>query len=271
MQIILPCLADPTDVVIQGEQLVPPAAPLNAVALSLSWIPLLQGELIGDVPLGNPVPRAPIGQHELYSVPKQTGPKVMSGGELIWFDIGKQPIDVFVDPIQRFLNSAFQVDQTGFMLTLYDTKTIGAPEPIAQFMVPEAETMGNLVITIPRGAVYRSGLVKRITAPTLSSNFMTRSLEVMVESTMKWFIAGQTMDGASTPIPGCRVIVLQSDKLRVSPDLSSNPVVADVTSDAGGNYSVQVPAQIPHQAIGYLVDGPDVGGVTVNNVIPTEG
>lgn len=50
MQVILPLLPDPTDVVIQGEQLFP-----TSVLLASMLSPVLQGQVIGDYLLGDPI------------------------------------------------------------------------------------------------------------------------------------------------------------------------------------------------------------------------
>jgi hypothetical protein len=267
MQIILPLLPDPTDIVVQGEQTVIYAP--SASMLS----PVLQGQVIGDATLDSAVPRGLIGQHDWYGIkPRTTGPKVMSGGELVMLDIGQKPVDVFVDPIQRWLSSVFQVDKAGFMLSLYDAKTIGAPEAFAQFMISEPETMGNPVVSIPRGAISRSGLAKRTTLPVLPDSFGRHTLiDDFVETTRRWFVNGVTRDGAGAALDNCRVIVMRVDKIGINPDILANPIEADIMSDAGGNYSVQTANNLPRQVLGYKAGGTDVAGVTVNTVIPEDG
>jgi hypothetical protein len=270
MQIIVEVPQDPTDLVLQGAVIGDTS--LGAESQSrLPWF-VLQGELGVDKMPGFPVPRAMIGQHDWYGIkPRTTGPKVMSGGECVMLDIGAKPVDPFVDPIQRWLNSVFQVDKAGFMMSLYDAKTIGAPEAFAQFMVPEPETMGNPMVNIPRGAVYRSGLAKRTTMPVLPDSFgRLTALDSFVESSGRWRVAGVTRDGAGAALGSCRVVLMESGMIVLDPARQNNPIVGDATSDGSGNYSIAVGKPVPHQAIAYLAGSPDVAGVTVNTVIPTE-
>jgi len=270
VQIIVEVPQDPTDLVLQGAVIgdtVLGAEPQSRLPWSV-----LQGQVIGDVVLSSPVPAAMIGQHDWYGIkPRTTGPKVMSGGECVMLDIGAKPVDPFVDPIQRWLNSVFQVDKAGFMLSLYDAKTIGAPEAFAQFTLPEPETMGNPVVNIPRGAVYRSGLAKRITLPVLPDSFGRKTMiDSFVESSGRWVVAGVTRDGAGAALGSCRVVLMEAGLIVLDPARLNNPIVGDATSDGSGNYSIAVGKPVPHQAIAYLAGSPDVAGVTVNTVIPTE-
>ena len=270
MQIIVEVPQDPTDLVLQGAVIgdtVLGAEPQSRLPWSV-----LQGQVIGDTVLSSPVPAAMIGQHDWYGIkPCTTGPKVMSGGECVMLDIGAKPVDPFVDPIQRFLNSVFQVDKAGFMLSLYDAKTIGAPEAFAQFTLPEPETMGNPVVNIPRGAVYRSGLAKRTTMPVLPDSFgWHTALDSFVESSGRWVVSGVTRDGAGAALGSCRVVLMEAGMIVLGPARQNNPIVGDATSDGSGNYSIAVGKPVPHQAIAYLAGSPDVAGVTVNTVIPTE-
>ena len=267
MKIILSLIPDPADVVIQGEQTVLNYAP-SASMLS----PVLQGQVIGDVALDQPIPQAMIGQSDWYGIrPRTIGPMRMAGGMIGMLDIGKNPVDVFVDPIQRWLNSVFQVDKAGFMLTLYDTDVLGAQEAFYEYMVPEPETMGNPVISIPRGAVYRSGLAKRTTVSVLPDSFGAHLLERFVETTRRWFLIGVTKDSTGAALGNCRVNVMQTDKIVMNPDILGNPIIADVVSDGGGNYSVQTSNNRPFQIMDYKTGSPDVAGITVNTVIPTDG
>ena len=266
MQIIVERLQDPTDLVLQGAVI--GDRPLGLEPQSRwPWF-VLQGEIKTAAMQEIPVPRGMIGQHDWYGIkPRTTGPKVMSGGELVMFDIGAGPVDPFVDPTQRFLNSAFQVDKAGFMLTLYDAKTIGAPEAFAQFMVPEPETMGNPVVNIPRGAVYRSGLAKRITMSVLPDSFGGHTvIDSFVEATTRWYVAGVTRDSTGAALPGCRVVALQVNKIVANQDILANPVVAETVSDGVGAYSIQVSRQGQYQVIAYLAGTTDVAGITRNDV-----
>lgn len=270
MRIIVERPQDPTDLVLQGAVI--GDRPLGDEAPSrYPWF-VMQGEIKTAAMREIPVPRAMIGQHDWYGIkPRTIGPKVFSGGESVMLDIGAKPVDPFVDPTQRFLNSAFQVDQTGFVLTLYDAKTIGAPEAFAQFMVPEPETMGNPVVTIPRGAVYRSGLAKRTTVPVLPDSFGAHTLvETFVETTNTWTVSGISRSNDGSILAGARVVLLWVDKIGVNPDVFGNPVVAETVSDAVGAYSFQVSRFGSYQVYAYKAGAPDVMGITQNDVQAVE-
>lgn len=185
-------------------------------------------------------------------------------------DIGAWPVNVFVDPIQKWLNSVFIVDQSGFMMTLYDPGTIGAPEVIAPHTLAETDPIGNPVVTIPRGAIFRSGLIKRITAPVLPSSFGShQTIDSFVETTRKWFISGVTRDGAGAAIVSARVLVLVS--LKVVDERFSNPILYDLVSSAvDGSYLIQVPNNFYYWLIGYKDGAPDRAGSTINEVVPIE-
>jgi hypothetical protein len=88
--------------------------------------------------------------------------------------------------------------------------------------------------------------------------------------TRRWFVSGVTRDGSGNPLGSCDVVLMQSDKIMLNPDIMANPIVAQTVSDGSGNYSIQVRAKIPHQAIAYKVGGPDVAGITTETVIPTD-
>lgn len=271
MIIIVEVPQDPTDIVLQGAVI--GDVPLGGEPQSRTPWFIMQGEIRTSAIAEIPVPRDMIGQHDWYGIlPRTIGPKVMSGGEVVMLDIGKKPVNVFVGPTKKWENSVFAVDQSGFGLTLYDAKTIGAPEPLAQYMVPEPETMGNPVITIPRGAIYRSGLIKRTTVPILPDSFGRHTVvDDFTETTRRWFITGVTKDSVGAPLGNCRVVAMRTDRIGINTDQFSNPILADAISDGNGNFSIQVNTNIPFQLMGYKVGSPDVAGVTVNTVIPTDG
>ena len=270
MQVIVERPQDPTDLVLQGAVI--GDRPLGGEPPSrYPWF-VLQGEITTAAMAEIPVPRAMIGQHDWYGIkPRTIGPKVFCGGECVMLDVGAKPADPFVDPTQRFLNSAFQVDQNGIMLTLYDAKTIGAPEAFAQFMVPEPETMGNPVVQIPRCAVYRSGLAKRTTVPLLPDSFGGHTLvDSFVETTSRFRVAGIARDRYGAVLAGCRVVVLDSAKIARSDDQYANPHVDEAVSDGSGAYSIQVRGPGPYQVIAYKAGAPDVAGITRNDVMAVE-
>ena len=94
-------------------------------------------------------------------------------------------------------------------------------------------------------------------------------------------ISGQTLDGAGAPLAGCAVHLFYTDAVisrfaasgGVLPDLSdtSDIEVAEVLSDAGGNYSfiVDSPDGAPsaYYIVAYLPGSPDRAGTTVNTLV----
>jgi hypothetical protein len=239
-------------------------------------LPLIQGEVIGDYKMtGFPVPRAMIGQHPWYGImPREIGPMRQAGGRIEMVVIGQSfkpnPYAVFVDNTQAWQATAYEFDKAGLMNVLYQDPTLGAPEPIASHMLAQPLFPDDPVVTVPRGAVYRSGLAKRTTAPVVPADFGGHSMEGFVETTRRWFVGGVTRTGAGAALGNCRVVLMRPDKFVVSPDILANPVVAETTSDGSGVYLIQVASKIPHQLVGYLEGAPDLGGITVNDVIPED-
>jgi hypothetical protein len=270
MRIIVEGPQDPTDYVLQG-------AVIGDRLLGgepnsrLPWF-VLQGEIKTAAIAETSIPSAMIGQHDWYGIkPRTVGPMRVGGGEIVMLDIGQKPVDVFVDPTQRWQASVFQIDKTGFMMTLYDPKTIGVPEAFAQFMVPEPETMGNPVITIPRGAVYRSGLIKRTTVPVLPDSFGRHTVvDDFTETTHRWFIIGVTKDGTGVALGSCRVVMMKSGKFLISPDILANPITIDTTSGVDGTFSIQVPNEKAVQILASKLVPPYVAGLTVDTIVPSD-
>ena len=71
-----------------------------------------------------------------------------------------------------------------------------------------------------------------------------------------WTISGVTKDSTGAVLGSCQVIVFRT---------SDNTVIATTTSDANGNYSVNV-GQSDHYGVAYKAGSPDVAGTTVNTV-----
>lgn len=269
MQIILPLLPDPTNIVVQGEQTI-----FNAPSASM-LSPVLQGQVIGDYVLNSPIPCAMIGWHVLYSLPSKIGPKVMSGGEVVMLDIGQLPSNKLVNSTQIWIHSKLLLDSTGAFQDLNGDLLLGAIEP--DFYETVYEMIGNIDQTVlalpnpsvlPRDEIANSGLAKRVTASVMSPQFMTRSLTGFNDSSTKWIISGITQNGANAPIGNCRVVIFFTNKILVNQDILANPVVAETVSDGNGNYSVQVGGNEKYQVIAYLPGLPDLAGVTVNSIVP---
>jgi hypothetical protein len=135
---------------------------------------------------------------------------------------------------------------------------------------PTVEPLGTPVVSIPRGAISKSGLIKNSTLPILPTTFGQHIMEYYTESTQKWFISGITMNSSGVPIGGCRIVVLQTNKLSYNSDVYANPVIGETISDGNGNYSLQVDYE-NFQILAYLPGSPDLAGVTINTVTPTPG
>lgn len=270
MKVILPTLPDPTDIVIQGAVIgdVKLGTDYNPVPSLLD--PVLQGKVIGDYErIGFPVPRAMIGQHDWYGInPRQTGPMRQAGGRLEMVDIGQpaQP-DLFVDPIQRWLSSAYKVDKAGFILVLYDAEVLGAPEPIAQFTLAGSGPIIEPVVTIPRGAISRSGLAKRTTSLVLPASYGRHTtITDFYQTTDSWFITVTVRDETSALVAGASVYLMLVDAIEINPDQYGNPITQQAITDSNGQCVFQVNRAIAQQLLGYKAGAPDKGGVSYNTV-----
>lgn len=85
-------------------------------------------------------------------------------------------------------------------------------------------------------------------------------------STTTWQVTGQTLDSAGSPLPSCRVLVLEWGRLVVG----QSPVIADVMSSAvDGSFAIPVPGNGDYQAIAYKPGSPDVAGITLHPLTPT--
>jgi hypothetical protein len=232
MPVIRQLPSDPTDIVIQGEQIIPPDSSLT------QWF-ILAGEITFSTLKSKPIPEAMIGQSDWYGIkPRTIGPMSFGqAGMIDMLNIGIPEVNSpKIDPIQKWLNNPL--------------------EP---------------VITVPSKEVFRSGLIKRITAPTISPTVGQHLMEFYTETTQKWLLSGTTYDSLNARLPGCRVVIMVSSKIKYNPDILSNPVIAETVSDANGDYSIQVTNPGPYQIIAYKAGGTDVAGVTVDTVIPVIG
>ena len=84
------------------------------------YTPQPEGYLQGEEPLSNmteaAVPRALVGWMPYMCVPKEVGPMAISQGVVRMVPIGptvKNPLDMIVDPVQRFLMAQVPLDETG--------------------------------------------------------------------------------------------------------------------------------------------------------------
>lgn len=270
MPIILSCLPDPIDIVVQGEQTVIVAAISTA---PLALMPVIQGgQSLTDL-VGFPVPRAMIGQHDWYgALPRQIGPMVYgSTGDVVMLTIGT-PIyaNPTIDPIQRWLESALPTDLTGQWFDL-SADILGAFEAVTDMLSMAVGPLNPLTMPIPNPAIVASGLVKNITAPVIPPSFGGHFMENFVDSTQKFLLSGVTRNSSGVAIGGCRVVVLETGKIVANNDPYANPYAGETTSDGSGNFSIQVSDQGPYQMIAYLPGSPDIAGITLNSLTPAMG
>jgi hypothetical protein len=268
MRIILPLLPDPTDQIVQGEMTVFEGYLKNSFEDGISGI---QGKIITASMPSIPVPRALVGEHEWYGLrPRKLGPKVYSGGEVRFEEIGAGPVKVFVEPAQEWLFSIVSLDPVGALCTLRDGAIIGPMEAVNSFIVAFDGMIDDTEkIQLPSRAVVMSGLNGHRVFPKLPESYFMREVVngTMTESTQRFSITGQTLDSIGAALGGCRVIML--DTTRLVPGGVINPVVDETVSDGGGNYSIVAPRAMTYQLIAYLPGSPDVAGITRNDVITT--
>lgn len=82
--------------------------------------------------------------------------------------------------------------------------------------------------------------------------------------TTGWVITGITRDSTGATLGNCRVVALEVGRIEVS----NAPVVAETISDGSGNYSLTVPMNVAYWVVAYKPGSPDVGGVSLNTVVP---
>lgn len=263
MQIILPTLPDPTDIVIQGEMFGLEGGRKDMFIEAVT----VQGEITtAGMPI-IPVPSAMVGQHEWYGLlPRKLGPKVYSGGE-VWFeDVGNTAVPEIVDPITTWIQQCIGKQVGGYSELGPDI--IGPAEAVNSFIVASDDMLDDTEkIQLPRRAIVISGFVGRRVFPRMPASFYGKenARGVITESTQRFAITGQTLNATGTALGGCRVIML--DTTRMVPGGDINPIVAETVSDGSGNYSITAPRPMTYQLIAYLPGSPDVAGITRNDVV----
>lgn len=131
------------------------------------------------------------------------------------------------------------------------------------------DSMAELVI--PRPRINQMGFRNQWTARQSDPiAFSMRLKPVMEGSSVRFIISGVTRNGSGAALGGCTVSVFRVDELAYpnDPDVFSDPLIAQTTSDGSGNYSVEVRGPGPYQLTAYLAGAPDVAGVTVNTITP---
>ena len=271
MQIIIPLVCDPAETILQGNIIGDNSIgglgtdnPIPSI-----FDPILQGWVLGDYDMKIVIPAAMIGQHDWYGIkPRQIGPMRMAAGMIEMLDIGVQPVNLFVDPIQRWLGSAYSVDKAGMIDTLYDPDVLGASEPIAQLTLAGPGPIVEPAVTIPRGAIFRSGLIKRTTAPVLPASFGAHTVTLnFYQTTEEWFITVTVRDESSNIIVGASVYLMQSDNIEINPDVYGNPINQSAVTDSNGQCMFQISANTAHQIMGYKTGVPDKSGLSLNTTM----
>jgi hypothetical protein len=277
MMIILPTLPDPTDLVIQGEQIAPPVA-------RSTLTPVLQGELMvcaclvpGSCALCanvvRTVPQQMIKPYDLYGALTQVGPMRVGGGEIVMQPIGMLPVNPVIDPTQRFLLSSIVLDPTGAMLSL-EADLLGALEPVKQIVQGNDRWVASIPsVPIPRTEIVQSGNAKLLTAPTPKVDWGIQMFDsYFVESSMRWSLSGVTRNSAGAALGNCTVVVINAESAWLDlPDRIPDRilVVGETISDGGGNYTILCPKNSPYyQAMAYLPGVPDVAGITARTLMP---
>lgn len=86
-------------------------------------------------------------------------------------------------------------------------------------------------------------------------------------STVRYAVSGTTLDSAGTPLPGCRVIMIDVSRLAVG----GAPVIGDeMSSGVDGSFAIAVPSNGDYMIIAYLPGSPDRAGVTLHPLAPTQ-
>lgn len=260
MKVILPLIPDPADVVIAGMCIGDTTIekPYEPIASLLN--PVLQGEIATSRMSGFPVPRAMIGQSDWNGIlPRQIGPMRMAGGIIEMLNIGASPVNVFVDPTQRFLASAYKVDNAGIMISM-DADVIGAPEVIAQYIIPGSDPIGNPTVTIPRGAIFRSGLAKRVTSPNLPDSFGRHTVvDSFIEATTGWDVTVTVRDELGAVVSGATVYLMDPTKY-IS---GQTPTNQQGLTDVNGQCVFRVSYFLIRQMLAWKDGVPAKGGISV--------
>ena len=276
MQVILPCLSDPFDYVLPGAQ------DQSGVSL-LPFAPLVLSSLIeGDQVPVNQIPVASIPPPSFIwlgdwfgALPKTIANFPVEGGVMMNITIGNISTPIQIDPIQQFLNKSINQDSNGMYLDLGDN-ICGQQEVPPSYIIQGNSGLsdfGNIspLPSFPDAILMFSGSMKNIFV-NLSTGFMQEMItNVYTESNQIFIVRGLTRDNNGSPLGNCQIFVLDVSRMVVNPAINSNPVIATGMSDNNGNYSLQVSGNVNYQIIGYLPGSPDVGGITIDSILPITG
>jgi len=265
MKIILPIIPDPPSVVMQGEQF----GSGSDVRHCLLDAAVPQGMIGTAVMPELPVPRLTNLRTENYGTPSKIGPKVFSGGELVMLDYGAQPVKVFVDATQSWLNSQVATDRVGQISTLLP-RLMEMPEAIelAGNDIPAGwQPLAEVTRTQLAPEVERSGLVKRVTAANVPDLYGWKFNDMFTEMPAAYYLSGITRTGAGAVLGSCSVYAVGFSGLGFNPDPGANPFAGSAISDAvSGAYSIQVKPGVGYWAMAYQDGPPEVTGTTAHAV-----
>lgn len=236
-----------------------------------TWIPtgaVMQGEYtLANMP-GNAVPRATIGWIPYMAVSKEIGPMAISGGKVGLIPRGpttKNPLDMIVDPIQKWQLSALPLDETGsWAPPPMEPVSIVPTRPYSRVLAGESPLSNFQPITIRRTEIGNSGLLKRLPQTEMATGYGVPIRPSAFESSDVFQLNGVTVDGTGVAMGGCRVIAYQSGWRYV--DLGQK-IIAETVSDGSGNFSMLL-RNIDYQLTAYKEGSPDKAGITRQDVTP---
>lgn len=115
-----------------------------------------------------------------------------------------------------------------------------------------AQVRSNAFISTPCGTLVPITLGRH-----LMSDF--------VAGTNRWVITGVTRDSSGSALGSCRVVALEIGRVQ----MDGAPIVAETVSDGSGNYTLAVPLNTAYWLIAYKPGSPNVGGVSLNTIVPS--
>lgn len=230
----------------------------------------LQGEFALSAMPQMTVPRGGAGRQPFVPVPKEVGPMAISGGSVGMVPIAGDvfnPLDMIVDPVQRFLMAGLPLDSTGAWTAIMDEEIIiGAIGPeMPESLVAGACAFGSMPqVTIPRREIVDSGVFKKLTTVEMGGPYGQVIPPSPFKSSSAFTLTGITKTGAGVALANCRVVAMQTGWIYVD---NAPVVIAETTSDGSGNFSMLL-RNIDYQIYAYKAGSPDVAGVSRNDLTP---
>ena len=278
MPIILPCLADPTDLVMQGwipltSEVSMPIVPSSQPCSELQF--MVAGDMsVAQASLWAFPELNALKQSSWYGLPMDTGPMtIISSGNVVYQPIRNIPNPFFqIIPTINWLYQSINLDSTGVYTDLNDAQGFLQDLDLPPLMI-DAPILSAPFLALPKTELVFSGSLKRITCPIPGKDWVAGPMWPMRPNgtDQRYMISGVTRDHFGNALGNCVVMFLRSDKMVINTDQYANPVDEITTSDGAGNFSLQVNWSGPYQLIAYLAGTTDVAGVTINDVIATLG